>query len=167
MRTTRVGIDPVNHTHVFDAEVSDQRWNGWMCPTFDYETALKVIAWLEGNDGQEDYHKFFWTTDRDGQRILMQGDSCGDDDWYWDFYEERNGYSIGSWSWTWQEIEEEAPRDPVMLDAYLKVQMEHTRVYCVTWNTALRAAYAAGASSTEAIATAQTAVDEMNAVQAS
>ncbi len=140
-RATRVAMDPETHADVFPCTVPEGVcWNGWACPTFDLPTAERVVAWQERNG--DEYQCFRWTTDRDGARTLLMGYAPdGDGQPEWEVAgTERDGFSIGAFCWTWQEVGD-LPTDPAAIDAALAEQNAHVVAYCRTWNAALRASY--------------------------
>lgn len=159
-RRARVHIDAHTHADVFEATLFGEHWNGWECPSFDRVNAEKVIAMVDRwNDdaGQADT-EFLWTTDRDGVDCLLMGTLDGFEMWWEYVGSETEGYAIGGYSWTWVELDADAPTDPAALDAYLADADAWSARYCEVWNTALHAAYAAGATIPEAGAAARAAV---------
>lgn len=158
-RQTRVEIDAQTHADVFPATVPvpEVRWNGFACPSFDRETAERVIAMVT-RDG-EDYHVFHW----DGDTLVMvstdgstrEQDPTGE----WIDVERMEGptYSIGAWGWTWQEIDEDAPTEPEALDAWLTQRAEEGAAYAKAHNARNRerrayiALWEAGARTIEAV----------------
>lgn len=163
-RQTRVAIDPETHADVFDATVVDgEHWNGFACPSFTYEQAQRVAAWLERADPEGMNRVYF---DSDGSTVLLVEVGDVDDDgratedgvWVHRLTPDATGhYGIGAYGWTWQEVPADLPHDPAEIDAALAVAAAKSREYCDVWNTALRAAYADGASAPEAVAAAKAA----------
>lgn len=147
----RVEIDAVDASDIFPATlVRGQHWNGFACPSFDLETARKVVEWVEGNQGDDDYHRFTWTTDREGGHALLLTNVDGDDQYHEYMGDDDAGYGVGAFSWTWQEVADDMPHDEASINAYLADRRTRTEAYCSLWNATLHAAYAAGASAAEA-----------------
>lgn len=158
-RMSRVHIDAEDHTQVFEARISDGTWNGWMCPTFDLENARRVEAMVTRFD--DSYTPvFLWTTDREGRTCLVLGETDGTDWWWEPCGDEESGFPIGAHSWVWSELDEDAPHEPAALDVWLREGQEASERHMQVWNTALHAAYDRGANPLEAVAAAQSAVDD-------
>lgn len=159
-RPARVHIDAMTHDQVFPCTlpVPPDRWNGWECPTFDRATAERVIA-MVADDDNPDAQVFLWTTDRDGVDCLLMGSVDGFEIWWEYVGNDRDGYTIGAYSWTWSEIPDSAPADDAGLDDWLAAADAWSARYTRIWNKALHEAYARGAAPGEAAAAAQAAVN--------
>lgn len=158
----RVEIDAETPDQVFDAVTDPEvRWNGWATPTFDRANAERVITMVTRDD-QEDYHRFFWTSDREGNACLIMGESDGSDEWWWDFCgDDETGYPIGSWSWTWSLLEDEAPTGRDELAAYLTRRKKLTTLSCAVHNATMRAAREKGFDTNVAYAMARSVTNEV------
>lgn len=83
-------------------------WNGWACPLFDYNTAVKIL-------NASIHNGFRWYYDRSTDRFIVWNIS---DDLFNDWPEEYSGahvpidgelinmYSIGARSWIWSILED-------------------------------------------------------------
>lgn len=160
LRSTRVGIDPTSHEDVFAATVVDgQHWNGWACPSFAPAEARRVAAWINRNHLQEGYSDAVTLVSiSDDDRFATWVDIDGEDVYVSVLEDEGNGFGLGSFGWCWSECDD-LPTEPAEIDAALVAQGAATVVYCETWNTALRAAYAEGSDASGAYAAAQAAVE--------
>lgn len=110
-RETAVCLDDEAVSFPCTVPVPEVRWNGWSCPTFDLETALRVIEWVAKPDDApaSDYCAFIWTTDREGLKCLLMGECLDGDEsqWYWEpMGDERTGFPIGAWAWVWSEVQD-------------------------------------------------------------
>jgi hypothetical protein len=107
------GIDPEDTRDVFAGwHDPRQRWNGWATPRFDRAEVERIIEWVARTDRSEDAPRFRW----DGE-VLVQDDPPYQDDPGYEptRYEadEAGRYSVGSWSWTWSEVDlAEVPPPP-------------------------------------------------------
>jgi len=107
----RVYIETIENV-TFEADVADQRWNGWLCPSFKKPEALRLMAkWNDlGEDGfgcryaaryDEKRDAFgFYMADDGGCRESIDPDS-NPDNWEWFERCEDGTYAIGAWCWCW------------------------------------------------------------------
>jgi hypothetical protein len=96
---------------------TDYRWNGWLCPAFDFQTALRVAAdthllAAEHND-KGDAVEFASYNARDDVFVMSGGGRSFDDDLV-----EISAtpccarYDIGAMNWTWLEDMPELGDEP-------------------------------------------------------
>lgn len=88
---------------ILNPDLSVQTWNGWVCPAFDRANAQKLIdynAKAAAQYGDGSFDTFSWdgdtiVADRDGELERLDGELDDEGVMRW---------SIGAWSWTWQEV---------------------------------------------------------------
>ncbi len=91
--------------------LADVAWNGWVCPGFDRETALRVVADVQNGSDEDDQ---LVAVDHGGRLTIfhMLGPSQREDvqpeQWVEEVYEaDADGhFAIGAFSWCWWEDDE-------------------------------------------------------------
>jgi hypothetical protein len=90
---------------MFPAHDSGKRWNGWVCPTFQYAIARRVTLHFNRlhatGPWPDDQDYFVWI----GRRIIhLHGAYLGDPDYKPITVEpDAHGrYAIGAMAWTWR-----------------------------------------------------------------
>lgn len=150
LRRVRVEIDADTPADVFWAWTDPSvLWNGFTTPSFDRGEAEKVVAWSRRFEDPDDTSRLTW----DGDVLLETVE-----EWVTRYEPDALGrYGIGSFSWTWQTLPDDAPEDEAALAEWLRRRSLHTRTYCTAHNAALKAAYAEGKSPREALEVATAA----------
>ena len=84
----------------------DVDWNGWATPAFNRTTAEKVIAWATREEVGDPPISFTWQHD-----VLRMREADGDGQEHLTRIEpDADGrYSIGSFSWVWDEVHRKVP----------------------------------------------------------
>lgn len=122
LRGTREGSDGLQHrgfvtfdvhydhdrerfTIAYEALIDDQTWNGWACPSFARSVAERVVTDQDVYFGTEDDERLLW---RDGVVVSQYPQWLRDEGYEDTEYEpDADGrYPIGSWHWTWLEVDE-------------------------------------------------------------
>lgn len=79
----------------------DTRWNGWLCPRFDWDTALKIAAAVTDSDPEGEDHV---VEIGDHVITIYRAAYMDDADYEPDVYEaDADGmFHIGSMTWAWE-----------------------------------------------------------------
>lgn len=84
----------------YPAQINIQRWNGWAAPRFTREVAEQV-AIDAARDG--DYSDWGW---EDDVLVIVSENNPHIDDVRLVYAPDQDGlYHVGSWEWTWEELE--------------------------------------------------------------
>lgn len=85
------------------------RWNGWECPYFEYEEAIKILQTQDTKDNTLENRCTYYEISADENHIIessIDGISASDVI----FFEGKKYYPIGRFCWVWSiapKIEEE------------------------------------------------------------
>ena len=107
LRETTVYLDAIpDEYHGF---TKGEDWNGWECPYFPIEEALRIVEGYKSlNEAVDDDHDYRAKYD-ESQDIFRFYDPHGD---YWEEFEPvsidgKKLYPIGAFGWTWSEVSED------------------------------------------------------------
>lgn len=101
----------------FEGFQDGSRWNGWACPMFEKEEAIRVL------DSREDFH---WRYDvrADAFYIWLNEEDIDYPDEYIGFDRgDRHLYAIGAWAWPWQalsldQLKEKQDREEALIELH-------------------------------------------------
>jgi hypothetical protein len=72
------------------------RWNGWACPYFTYENAMKIAEVMP------DFHMWY---DMDNDLFFTTDEETDSEEFFPKLIDGIKYYGIGNCSWCWDEIE--------------------------------------------------------------
>jgi len=86
---------------------SDLQWNGFACPYFTFEQAMKLIDAWRAKGWQAEYNN---TSDQFIFKMIGFADGKNQDSFGADQIEGMKLYPIGTFSWIWDEVESSSNR---------------------------------------------------------
>lgn len=95
MRQAKFSIESFG-SQTFDGYTLDETWNGWVCPYFTYEEALKIVEAQKNASGEAWYEK-----ETDQFVFVFQEES---ETFSSVKIENLKLYPVGSGSWIWDEV---------------------------------------------------------------
>lgn len=130
----RVTIDGEEQTYTAQA-LHDTRWNGWLCPSFSKDEAMKIATYLNNwADAHPDHQAYRMVWDDEQQAFIMT-DSAYPDEPETIPLDCFGGYSVGAWSWIWDYATEQKYTAPMGIvdmgirgDVGTEIMMEQTPI---------------------------------------
>jgi len=102
----------INDGDVFQGWTRGETWNGWACPRFERDAALRIVASM--NDELPDTMAY-----DDATMVITyipDGDLDAKDEWLPELLETAEGprfvYAIGAWAWVWDDVTDDHQPEP-------------------------------------------------------